>query len=171
MKKLLLLLCLLAASGLQARSIKDVLREVSSDGRVLDLHSMRIDSSEGLADVAKKYPNLKQLLLYDNQLKSLSPDIGKLKSLLVLSLDNNQLELLPGNIGELKELKVLHLRSNKLIALPTQITQIKNLRTLLLEHNELRFVPVKGFKDGAKLYIDDNRFKGRINSLLVHNLP
>lgn len=68
--------------------------------------------------------NLRELSLYDNKLRALSPDIRKLKNLEHLTLHANELTELPAEIGELERLKILNLFGNQLAKLPQEILRL-----------------------------------------------
>lgn len=60
----------------------------------------------------------KTLILADNDLTSLPPEIGKLAKVEVLDASKNRLNALPPEIGDLKTLRQLFLANNKLFFSP-----------------------------------------------------
>lgn len=70
-------------------------------------------------------------------LTSLSPDIGKLGSLLQLTLTHNSLATLPDEILGLTKLKHLDASHNKISSLPASLCSLHSLQTLILSHNAL----------------------------------
>ena len=77
-----------------------------------------LDASEiGLTYIPKgicNLKNLKELWLYENQIKTLPKNIGNLKKLRTLNLNDNQIKTIPENIRNLKNLKGLYLLANPL---------------------------------------------------------
>ena len=70
-------------------------------------------------------------------LKTLSPKIGQLDSLLQLILTSNELSTLPDEIETLAKLKLLDVSNNKIAQLPASIYDLQSLHTLILGHNAL----------------------------------
>jgi Leucine-rich repeat (LRR) protein len=68
---------------------------------------------------------LETLILRNNRLSLLPPEVGSLKRLLELDVSNNELKLLPSSIGEMKRLRTLKLRRNQLTELPDSLCQLK----------------------------------------------
>ena len=77
-----------------------------------------LDASEiGLTYIPKgicNLKNLKELWLYENQIKTLPKNIGNLKKLRTLNLNDNQIKTIPESIRNLKNLKGLYLLANPL---------------------------------------------------------
>ena len=86
---------------------------------------------------------LRQLILYDTQLTSVSAEIGQLTSLKWLDLGSNQLTSLPAEIGQLTALRELDLYNNQLTNLPAEIGQLMSLTELYLNDNKLTSVPAE----------------------------
>jgi hypothetical protein len=84
---------------------------------------------------------LQRLWLWDNQLRSLPPEIGNLENLNLLYLGNNHLSHLPPEIGNLRNLRDLYLQSNQLIFLPPEIGNLSNLCWIDLRDNPLQRLP------------------------------
>lgn len=82
-----------------------------------------------------------KLVLFAKGIKSLPPEIAKLRSLERLNLSHNELESLPAELGRLENLKYLYLHSNQLRAVPGELGQLTNLRTLWIHSNQLTSVP------------------------------
>jgi internalin A len=76
-------------------------------------------------------------------LRSLPPEIEKLKKLRSLDLRFNPLNTLPPEIGQLTNLEVLYLWKNPLKDLPAEIGQLTNLRFLTLKFNLLSTLPAE----------------------------
>lgn len=61
---------------------------------------------------------LEVLLLGNNRLARLPPDLGNMASLAELDVSANQLTQLPSSVGKLSKLRSLVVRSNQLTSLP-----------------------------------------------------
>lgn len=61
------------------------------------------------------------LILSNNLLRKLPPNIGQLQKLRVLDLEENRLDNIPNEIGRLRELQRLILQTNNLTQLPRAI--------------------------------------------------
>jgi len=100
-----------------------------------------LDASEiGLTYIPKgicNLKNLKELWLYENQIKTLPKNIGNLDNLEELYLWGNQIKTLPKNIGNLKKLRTLNLNDNQIKTIPENIRNLKNLKGLYLLANPL----------------------------------
>ena len=80
---------------------------------------------------------LKQLYIDHNQLKTLDPLIGQLRSLEILDISSNMLTWLPEEIGMLVNLKSLLLYDNQLQDLPREIGYLFALEILGIEGNPM----------------------------------
>lgn len=85
---------------------------------------------------------LQVLLLNNNFIQIVPPEIKQLIILKKLHLNNNKITFLPEEIGELKYLEELHLRENLLSSLPLKIGNLNRLRSLDLYNNKLAYLPV-----------------------------
>uniref|UniRef100_H0X372 Leucine-rich repeat and calponin homology domain-containing protein 4 n=1 Tax=Otolemur garnettii TaxID=30611 RepID=H0X372_OTOGA len=83
---------------------------------------------------------LTYLNLSRNQLSSLPPYICQLP-LRVLIVSNNKLGALPPDIGALGSLRQLDVSSNELQALPTELCSLSSLRDLNVRRNQLSTLP------------------------------
>ncbi len=78
------------------------------------------------------------LILDDNRLKSLPPEIGLLKALKVLYLNNNQLQTLPPEIAQLQRLETFQINGNQLQGPLSELAQLSRLQMLYLNNNPLQ---------------------------------
>lgn len=77
----------------------------------------------------------------DSELRSLTPEIGKLYNLRECTFYSNRLQKLPREIGLLYNLQTLSVYYNSLRSIPAEIGFLCNLRKLQLEHNKIRVIP------------------------------
>ncbi|MCK4934851.1 MAG: leucine-rich repeat domain-containing protein, partial [Simkaniaceae bacterium] len=85
--------------------------------------------------------NLVSLILSNNQLTDLPPEIGNLKLLKFLYLQNNQITAIPREIGALHNLKRLNLNNNQITAIPREIGNLPSLQRLYIFNNPLTELP------------------------------
>jgi hypothetical protein len=88
-----------------------------------------------------KLTNLRELILDGSRLKSLPEEIGELNQLVKLSAKFNEIKKLPDSIGALTMLEELHLDYNSMYELPPQIGALENLKFLYLSNNNLTKIP------------------------------
>lgn len=86
-------------------------------------------------------PSLTTLLLNENRITYLPPQIGRLVGLENLNLSYNQLTEIPDTLGNLSQLKELRLNHNKLTRLPATLSKLKKLTFFNVEQNPLQSVP------------------------------
>ncbi|MES2946739.1 MAG: leucine-rich repeat-containing protein kinase family protein [Pseudomonadota bacterium] len=80
-------------------------------------------------------PRLRWLILTDNQLLTLPPDIGRCSDLQKLMLAGNQLQQLPGELANCQQLELLRISANQLTALPGWLTGMPRLSWLAYAGN------------------------------------
>lgn len=85
--------------------------------------------------------DLRKLILASNQLKSIPGDIQHVCALTVLDAHDNQIESISEEIGILKELYKIHLSHNKIAKLPNSFFNLDQLKVLLLTSNEIQELP------------------------------
>ncbi|XP_041483579.1 leucine-rich repeat and calponin homology domain-containing protein 1-like isoform X5 [Lytechinus variegatus] len=83
---------------------------------------------------------LEVLILSNNKLVSLPPEIGKLRTLMLLDASCNELDNLPNEIGEMSGLKELNIRRNHLVTLPDEISKLKLVK-LDISCNKIQTIP------------------------------
>lgn len=110
-----------------------------------------------------QYPNLKILLLYGNNIKSIPDLIGSFSSLIRLDLSNNQIENLPASFANLTKLESLDLSNNDLSETNLNFANLEKLEILSLANNQIKSLPT--FQNLPKLRILDlsfNKIQGTI---------
>ncbi|WAC19293.1 leucine-rich repeat-containing protein kinase family protein [Luteolibacter sp. SL250] len=80
-------------------------------------------------------PNLRWIVLTDNRLEALPPEIGTCKRLQKLMLAGNRLSSLPDELAELKGLELLRLSANRFEAFPEVLLEMPRLAWLALGGN------------------------------------
>jgi hypothetical protein len=107
-----------------------------------------------------QFTNLRQLSLYRNNLTTLPATIGTLTNLCILDASYNDISSLPDDIGNLSSLLILDLNFNPLESLPEEIGQLKRLRRLYLWGNgdHLKRIPqeIGALSDLQLLELDAN---------------
>ncbi|MBT4594924.1 leucine-rich repeat domain-containing protein, partial [bacterium] len=97
---------------------------------------------------------LEELILNNNNLCYVTPNIAKFKSLKILDLSNNRIKELPETIGEMRSLIDINLSNNFLEKLPNKIANLRQLERLTVRHNTLKKLP-SGFSKLKQLqYLD-----------------
>ncbi|BFZ58359.1 cysteinyl-tRNA synthetase [Savitreella phatthalungensis] len=105
----------------------------------LDLSMAKLPSfADEMFDQLK---NLVKLVLDDNHLTYLPPQIAKLTKLQHLSCKNNQLTTLPDEIGQVGNLRFLDVHSNNIKSLPPSVWLIHGLVSLNASSNLLTAFP------------------------------
>jgi Leucine-rich repeat (LRR) protein len=88
-------------------------------------------------------PNLRSLSLADNQIKTVSRDIGLLSAVTQLRLSGNQLTTLPLEIGTLTGLQTLWIQNNKMASVPAGILELTSLTALSMSGNQITWLPIQ----------------------------
>ncbi len=115
---------------------------------------------------------LTALLLHDNRLAQLPPEIGKLQLLRKLDVSSNQLTELAFEIGALKRLTHLLVADNKLNSLVESIGQIASLTVLDVSNNNLNSLPKQLGSLPLKLFkVSGNPLKNAPQELLIARNP
>ncbi len=114
--------------------LAEAVDKLHSNITALDLHNQSLKS---LPSAVFQNPDLKVLLLYQNQLAVLPAQLWELKALENLNLRANEsLKVLPPQIGALTNLRKLDLNGTSIERIPEQIGKLANLQTLDLSYNE-----------------------------------
>lgn len=104
--------------------------------------------------------NLTNLVLRNNKLTSLPPDIGRLSKLKFIDVSNNCLEQIPDEVGSLTELQSLVANVNKLTDLPLTLKNLSNLTVVKIEYNKLEHFPTslcdENLKHLAEIHAKNN---------------
>ena len=153
LKKILLSENMLSENSIRIKRNKHV-QILSLSDNVFEAFPKRIQRNKGLKDVHlannfikttneirfKKLKTLEFLNFYNNQIASLSDNVGFLENLQILDLYHNQLSFLPPNIVKLKNLQTLSVSNNILWEFPSKIQDLVNLKILYAHHNKLSSV-------------------------------
>ncbi|MCL8266988.1 leucine-rich repeat domain-containing protein [Leptospira weilii] len=99
----------------------------------LGLYENRLTSLEGI----RNFPNLKQLLVWRNELETIPVEIADLKKLIRIDLTKNRISNLPDLGMELESVKELSLGGNRISKLPEFLVRFPNLSSLSLGDNQL----------------------------------
>jgi Leucine-rich repeat (LRR) protein len=91
---------------------------------------------------AHSWNTLEELLLSNNHLTQLGPEISSYTSLILLDCCRNNIATVDSSLSQLVQLKYLNLSNNSISKLPQDVfSGMKNLRTLNLSHNYLETLP------------------------------
>jgi len=100
------------------------------------------------------------LNLAHNELSTVPPEIGLLKSLEKLYVQENRLQEIPYSIGDLVNLEVLDVSNNQISRLPVEMIQLTKLNRLCLTQNPLVFPPMQVCQEASITcifsYIEEN---------------
>jgi Leucine-rich repeat (LRR) protein len=108
------------------------------------------------------------LVLADNALTKVSPEIRALRALRTLDLGHNQIAELPEAIGDLTALSdFLYLHDNRLASLPASFGQLKMLRYLNISDNQFSVFPecITHMRGLVELRITDNQLSSLPESI------
>jgi protein phosphatase 1 regulatory subunit 7 len=112
-------------------------------------HNMEIASAEGL----ENFINIRQLSLYQNQLKSI--DISRLEKLETINLASNQLQFL--KLSNLPKLTKLFVFKNQLVEL--RFTDLPELTQVKANNNALNLLTLHSTPKLTKLYLFNNQLE------------
>ncbi len=119
--------------------LAESISQLTENTEALDLSGQQLDK---FPTEILTYPNLKVLLLYNNNISELPAELSRLYSLYKLDLSDNQIAFLPASSVQLRYLKTLDLSGNKLRQVPKEIANLTDLNTLLLARNQLDSIPI-----------------------------
>lgn len=122
----------------------------------------RIKKGGGIPDSLFSLVNLNFLEIIHSDCSILTSGVGKLTDLTNLVLHNNKLKTLPPEVGQLQKLKLLDVSYNDLESLPDTLFQnLKQLQSVNLSHNRLKELPSKFPNDGhlGHVQLSFNEFK------------
>ncbi|MCP9761460.1 leucine-rich repeat domain-containing protein [Lacihabitans soyangensis] len=115
-------------------------KRIQRNKRLKDIHLANNFIQNTIGIRFKKLKSLELLNFYNNQITSLSENIGLLENLQILDLYHNQLNFLPQNIVNLKNLQTLAVSNNNLWEFPSTFQELPNLKILYAHHNKLSLV-------------------------------
>ncbi|HLE06384.1 MAG TPA: leucine-rich repeat domain-containing protein [Candidatus Nanoarchaeia archaeon] len=104
--------------------------------------------------------DLQELILKDQGLTKLPPEVTQLTELRDLNLEGNQLKDIPTSISQLTKLEELNLMSNRLEYVPRPISQLIQLKKLNLMCNMITSLPdLSSLTELEELNIASNQIK------------
>lgn len=111
----------------------------SSDAVVLDL------SNKGITKVTSDIYNktaTTDLILSNNSIQTLPPQIGKMTNVAIFKIDHNILDgSLIGEIRQMSKLKILDVSYNNMTGMPAKIGQLSNLQKSNYSYNKIDGLP------------------------------
>lgn len=109
---------------------------------LIDLDALEnMNAYTSLEEALKNPDTAVKLDLSNNGMRTLPPEIGRLRNLQYLNISRNQLAELPREIGLLNKLQVLNVSGNQLDQLPTEVGNLANVKQLLISQNFLKRLP------------------------------
>ncbi|EMO39105.1 LIC_11051 family fibronectin-binding protein [Leptospira noguchii] len=133
-------------SGNKITQISNLNREFSEIIE-LGLFDNRLTSLDGIC----RFPKLKELLIWGNELETISPEISSLKNLTRIDVTKNKISSFPNIGATLESVTDLSLSKNQLTQIPEALTQFPNLKSLGLSDNQLEEIPADLFENFQKL--------------------
>lgn len=112
-------------------------KKIQKNRGLIELHFANNFIKETKNVKFRRFGKLEFLNLYNNQISSISDNIGRLKSLQVLDLYHNNLKSLPNGFSQLKKLETLAISNNNLWNIPQNMAQLTSLKTVYAHHNKL----------------------------------
>lgn len=111
----------------------------SQDAKILDLSNTGL--TKVTSDVYSK-TNTTDLILSNNDIKTLPSEMGKMTNVVVFKIDHNILDgSLIGEIRQMSKLKALDVSYNKMTGMPAEIGHLSNLETLNYSYNNVDALP------------------------------
>ncbi|XP_040214567.1 leucine-rich repeat-containing protein 19 [Rana temporaria] len=136
--------CVNKECSLVNSNLTEIPKNLSVDIIKLNLAENTISSDELSKDL-QRYPNLTELNLSNNIIKSLPNDTfsGLTKLEVLILKDNLIIAVEEFSLKGLESLKILDLSDNQIIELPTNILPFKQLEKLNLENNKMTNLDIK----------------------------
>lgn len=108
----------------------------------------------GLAHVSK-------VILQNNKLQTISPEIGKLTGLTELYLSNNLINALPVSLANLQSLRLIALANNKLTEFPSVLFALSKLEVIHVGGNQIPTLPpaINLLTKLESLYLQNNKLQ------------
>ncbi|XP_024863661.2 leucine-rich repeat-containing protein 69 [Kryptolebias marmoratus] len=136
-----------------------VVRALYGKSASLNLNSRKLNS---VPECVSRVTNLSVLLLRNNFITGLPPQLLSLQQLCELNLGNNALKEVPLVLGHLESLKKLYLFSNQITAVPPDVIgHLEKLVVLNLNHNNIQRLPpeIKSLRELQHLSLMDNKLE------------
>ncbi len=108
--------------------------------------------------------SLMWLILTNNKISRIDPNVSKLKGLRKLMLSHNKLTEIPSELGECKNLELVRLASNEIhVALPEQFLTLPKLAWISLGGNPIAEVPAHKMRviDRSSVSFDESNVLGK----------
>ena len=96
-----------------------------------------------LADEANQQmvDRVTNILIYDEELEAIPPEIFKFKNLRILCLTGGKISMIPQAIGNLSNLRTLDLSTNEIREIPKTVGKLQKLVRLELSGNQITSIP------------------------------
>ncbi|XP_013384746.1 erbin-like [Lingula anatina] len=116
----------------------------------LDMSKNQV-TDDGIAHLDFKDLKLKELYLNGNKIRTLPPNIFKLRELTHFDGSYNELQSIPDEIDQLQNLKYIRLKQNRLRRLPESLGNVKSLEVICVSENCLQDIPAEKLAKLPKL--------------------
>ena len=126
----------------------------------LDYLNLSFNQLSKIPDSINSVRTLKELVLSNNKISDICPDIQCLTNIVFLDLSYNQITVLPDAFGTLTSLETLYLNNNLLTTGGCKFGELYSLRMIDLSGNKLKDLPDVTFLASIrKLYLNSNQLK------------
>ncbi|MGI0106164.1 AAA family ATPase [Salinimicrobium sp. WS361] len=134
-----------------------------------NITDLRLDNNHlnEIPDTVRNLTNLKRIIISNNNITKISPELAKLAHFEDLRIPQNKLKKVPRTIFHLERLKILILNHNELTSLPSEVENLKNINQLHLQQNQIEKLPpeIGKLSELTHLYLNNNPI-----SYLPHSL-
>lgn len=133
-------------------------------------------SGQGLTAVPaelSRFTKIKKLIVNDNKISTLPPDLFKVQSLMWLHLNKNLITSVPAEIKNLTNLEMLSVGENNLSEIPSEVGQLTRLRALGLSRTKVTTLPqsLTGLSELKVITIVENNLSDSQKEAMKKLLP
>lgn len=135
--------------------------------RLLELSTLkRLDVSYNNIEYlnVNRVKNLRELVANNNLIRDINPNMYDNIRITTLNLRNNELVSISDDIGNLESLTYLYLDGNKLTSIPSTVVELTKLTSFTLHNNKIRELPESIYD------MDCNIFKGNFSNNEIEKL-
>lgn len=126
----------------------------------VNITDLRLENNKliEIPDEVQNLINLKRIIISNNNVTKISPELAKLSLLEDFRIQQNKLKKVPRTTFQLTRLKILILSHNELTSISTDIENLKNLTQLHLQENQIEKIPseIGKLNELTHLYLNNN---------------